>query len=97
MPCSEFSGKIDRTPILPTSKLERALEPDVRFRGAKADLPGLAVAEMTRATRRGRCTLCPGRGVAQGVATEQRKTPPGSGNLEAFQGDDGLVGRLGDG
>jgi len=48
MPYYEFDGKIDRTPILPDSKLNRALEPDVRFRGPQADLPGLAGAEMTR-------------------------------------------------
>jgi hypothetical protein len=47
MPYYEFAGKIDRTPILPKSKLTRALEPDVRFRGPKAELPGLPVAEMT--------------------------------------------------
>jgi len=49
MPYYEFAGKIDRTPILPDSKLGRALEPDVRFRGAKAaELPGLPVADMSR-------------------------------------------------
>jgi hypothetical protein len=49
MPYYEFDGKIDRTPILPDSKFMRALEPDVRFRGAKAaELPGLPIAEMSR-------------------------------------------------
>jgi hypothetical protein len=48
MPYYEFDGKIDRTVILPDSKFDRAMEPDVRFRGPKADLPGLRVAEMTR-------------------------------------------------
>jgi hypothetical protein len=48
MPYYEFDGKIDRTPILPTSKLDRPMEPDVRFRGPKAELPGLPVADMTR-------------------------------------------------
>jgi hypothetical protein len=47
MPYYEFDGKIDRTVILPDSKFDRAMEPDVRFRGAKADLPGLPVADMT--------------------------------------------------
>ena len=32
MPYYEFDGKIDRSVILPDSKLNRALEPDVRFR-----------------------------------------------------------------
>src|SRR5262249_28807087 len=48
MPYYEFDGKIDRTVILPGSKLDRALEPDVRFKGPKADLPGLPGAEMSR-------------------------------------------------
>lgn len=49
MPYYEFDGKIDRTPVLPQSKFDRGLEPDVRFRGAKAaDLPGLPIADMTR-------------------------------------------------
>jgi hypothetical protein len=48
MPYYEFDGKIDRRVILPDSKLAQPLEPDVRFRGAKADLPGLPVADMTR-------------------------------------------------
>jgi hypothetical protein len=48
MPYYEFDGKIDRTVILPDSKFNRAMEPDVRFRGPSADLPGLPVAEMTR-------------------------------------------------
>jgi len=49
MPYYEFDGKIDRTPVVPDSRFGRALEPEVRFRGAKAtDLPGLLVAEMTR-------------------------------------------------
>jgi hypothetical protein len=47
MPYYEFDGKIDRTPILPDSKLTRALEPDVRFRGPRAELPGLPIAEMS--------------------------------------------------
>lgn len=48
MPYYEFDGKIDRSVILPDSKFKRALEPDVRFAGAKANLAGLPVAEMTR-------------------------------------------------
>jgi hypothetical protein len=49
MPYYEFDGKIDRTPVLPGSKFNRALEPDVRFRGTKApELPGLPIAEMSR-------------------------------------------------
>jgi hypothetical protein len=51
MPYYELDGKIDRTVILPDSKLRRAMEPDVRFRGAKGDLPGLPVTEMTRDQR----------------------------------------------
>src|SRR5207302_1725473 len=39
--------KIDRRVILPDSKLDRPLEPDVRFRGASGPLPGLPVEEMT--------------------------------------------------
>jgi hypothetical protein len=42
MPYYEFDGKIDRTVILPDSQLDRPMEPDVRFRGTKADLPGPA-------------------------------------------------------
>jgi hypothetical protein len=48
MPYYEFDGKIDRTVILPTSKFDRAMEPDVRFRGPKGELPGLPIAAMTR-------------------------------------------------
>jgi hypothetical protein len=48
MPYYEFNGTIDRTVILPDSKFDRAMEPDVRFRGPQAGLPGLPVAEMTR-------------------------------------------------
>jgi hypothetical protein len=48
MPYFEFDGKIDRSVILPDSKLDRALEPDVRFRGPKAELPGLPIADMSR-------------------------------------------------
>ncbi len=48
MPYYEFEGKIDRSVILPQSKLNRALEPDVRFRGPAAVLPGLPITEMTR-------------------------------------------------
>jgi len=47
MPYYEFDGKIDRTVILPDSKFERAMEPDVRFHGPKGDRPGLPIAEMT--------------------------------------------------
>jgi hypothetical protein len=47
MPYYEFAGKIDRTPILPDSKFDRAMEPDVRFRG-KDELPGLPVVDMSR-------------------------------------------------
>ena len=47
MPYYEFDGKIDRTVILPDSKFNRSMEPDVRLRGPKADLPGLPIAEMT--------------------------------------------------
>jgi hypothetical protein len=48
MPYYEFAGKIDRSVILPSSKLERALEPDVRFRGPKAELPGLPIEGLSR-------------------------------------------------
>jgi hypothetical protein len=48
MPYYEFDGKIDRTVILPDSKFDRAMEPDVRFRGPKADLPGLPISAITR-------------------------------------------------
>jgi hypothetical protein len=48
MPWYEFSGKIDRSVILPKSKLSHPLEPDLRFRTAKDTLPGLAVVEMSR-------------------------------------------------
>lgn len=48
MPYYEFDGKIDRTVILPDSKFDRAMEPDVRFRGPKAELRGLPIADMTR-------------------------------------------------
>ena len=51
MPYYEFDGKIDRTMILPDSKIDRPMEPDVRFRGPRAELPGLPVAEMTRDQR----------------------------------------------
>jgi hypothetical protein len=47
MPYYEFDGKIDRTVILPDSTFDRPMEPDVRFRGAKAELTGLPVADMT--------------------------------------------------
>lgn len=47
MPYYEFDGKIDRTVILPQSKFDRAMEPDVRFQGKKASLPGLPIAEMS--------------------------------------------------
>lgn len=48
MPYYEFDGKIDRTPILPASKLDPVLEPDVRFRGAAvAELPGLPIAMLS--------------------------------------------------
>jgi len=47
MPYYEFDGKIDRTMILPDSKFDRPMEPDVRFHGPKAELPGLPIAEMT--------------------------------------------------
>jgi hypothetical protein len=48
MPYYEFDGKIDRTVILPDSKFDRAMEPDVRFQSPKADRPGLPITEMTR-------------------------------------------------
>jgi hypothetical protein len=48
MPYYEFDGKIDRTPILPESTFDRPMEPDVRFRGAKAELPGLPLADLSR-------------------------------------------------
>jgi hypothetical protein len=51
MPWYEFDGKIDRTVILPRSKPARPLEPDVRFRGLRGELPGLPVADMTRDQR----------------------------------------------
>jgi hypothetical protein len=47
MPWYEFDRRIDRTVILPNSKLARPLEPDVRFRGPRGERPGLPVAEMT--------------------------------------------------
>jgi hypothetical protein len=48
MPYYEFDGKIDRTPVLPGETLTRSLEPDVRFRGQRAEeLPGLPIAEMS--------------------------------------------------
>jgi hypothetical protein len=48
MPYYEFAGKIDRTPILPDSKLDRAMEPDVRLRGPKAELPGLPLMDLSQ-------------------------------------------------
>lgn len=48
IPWFQFDDKIDRRVIVPDSKLERPLEPDVRFRGAKSELPGLPIAELTR-------------------------------------------------
>lgn len=52
MPYYEFSGKIDRSPILPQSKFDHALEPDVRFRGKQIeDSPGLPIADLTRDQR----------------------------------------------
>ncbi|MBA4065757.1 MAG: hypothetical protein C0501_18965 [Isosphaera sp.] len=47
MPWYEFDGKIDRRTIRPDTKLDKPLEPDLRFR-AGGDLPGLPVADMTR-------------------------------------------------
>lgn len=48
MPYYEFNGRIDRTPILPQSQFDRALEPDVRFRGERvAKLPGLPLGELS--------------------------------------------------
>src|SRR5260221_320225 len=41
MPYYEFDGRIDRQVIRPDTKLERPLEPDVRFRGADATFPGM--------------------------------------------------------
>ncbi len=48
MPYYEFNGKIDRRNILPDSKLEHHLEPDVRFRGPKGPFPGMPISEMSR-------------------------------------------------
>ncbi len=48
MPYYEFDGKIDRTPVLPESKFDRPMEPDVRFRGPEAELPGLPLADLSR-------------------------------------------------
>jgi hypothetical protein len=48
MPYYEFNGRIDRRVIRPDSKLERPLEPDVRFRGSDATFPGLPIRDMTR-------------------------------------------------
>jgi hypothetical protein len=49
MPYYEFGKGIDRTPILPESSFAKPMEPDVRFRGAKAaDLPGLPIEDMSR-------------------------------------------------
>jgi hypothetical protein len=63
MPYYEFGGKIDRRVILPDSKLPYPLEPDVRFRGPTAELPGLPISAMTRdqkaAMRRCWTACCP--------------------------------------
>ncbi|MDB5310177.1 MAG: hypothetical protein JWO38_4379 [Gemmataceae bacterium] len=48
MPYYEFDGKIDRTPVLPGSQFDRPMEPDVRLRGPKAELPGLPITELAR-------------------------------------------------
>lgn len=49
MPYYDFGKGIDRTPILPESELAQPLEPDVRFRGAKAaELPGLPIGDLSR-------------------------------------------------
>jgi hypothetical protein len=47
MPWYEFDGRIDRRIILPDSRLDRPLEPDVRLGGPRATPPGLLVSEMT--------------------------------------------------
>ncbi|MBI3411253.1 MAG: DUF3500 domain-containing protein [Planctomycetes bacterium] len=48
MPYYEFDGRIDRQVIRPDTKLERPLEPDVRFRGPDATFPGMPIRDMTR-------------------------------------------------
>lgn len=48
IPWFVFDGKIDRRMILPDSKLDRPLEPDVRFRGPKGMFSGLPIAELAR-------------------------------------------------
>jgi hypothetical protein len=49
MPYYDFGKGIDRTPILPESTFPNPMEPDVRFRGAKAvELPGLPIGDMSR-------------------------------------------------
>jgi len=49
MPYYDFGKGIDRAPILPESTFANPMEPDVRFRGAKAaELPGLPVGDMSR-------------------------------------------------
>src|SRR5260370_23821491 len=47
MPCYEFDGRIDRQVIRPDTKLERRLEPDVRFRGPDAPFSGLPHRDLT--------------------------------------------------
>lgn len=51
MPYYEFNGQIDRRNILPDTRLPHALEPDVRFRGARGAFPGMPIGEMTRDQR----------------------------------------------
>jgi hypothetical protein len=49
MPYYDFGKGIDRTPILPESTFPNPMEPDVRFRGAKAaELSGLPIGDMSR-------------------------------------------------
>ncbi len=50
IPWYEWGGKIDRQIIRPDTKLpaDRALEPDVRFRGPKGTFPGIPINDLTR-------------------------------------------------
>jgi hypothetical protein len=49
MPYYDFGKGIDRTPILPDSTFANPMEPDVRFRGAKAgELAGLPIGDMSK-------------------------------------------------
>src|SRR5260370_31495988 len=47
IPCYEFDGRIDRQVIRPDPKLERRLEPDVRFRGPDATFSVIPIRDIT--------------------------------------------------